>query len=119
MPRGTQGFDSSACRRAVLFPGSAVLADRYDRGGLSVDDRRVATARVIGAIGGHSANIFTFGDLVEQLGQHRAVAVAAGGEFHRPDVRSGGVHGQDGPCAIGAGPERHACVPAIRHHQET
>jgi hypothetical protein len=48
----------------------------------------------MGAIGGHSADLFTLGDLVEQLGQHRAVAVAAGGKLHRPDVRSGGVHGQ-------------------------
>ena len=34
------------------------------------------------------------GDLVGQFRQDRAVAVAAGGELHRPDVRRGGVHRQ-------------------------
>ena len=38
------------------------------------------------AIGGNFAGFFIIGDLVEQLRQDRTVAVAAGGEFHRPDI---------------------------------
>ena len=38
------------------------------------------------AIGDHCAEFFTFGDLFEQLRQDWTVAVAAGGEFHRPDT---------------------------------
>lgn len=38
------------------------------------------------AVGGHCAEFFTFGDLVEQLRQDQTVAVATGGEFHRPDI---------------------------------
>ena len=44
--------------------------------------------------GSDGADLFAFGDLVEQFRQHRAVTVAAGDELHRPDVRSGGVHRQ-------------------------
>jgi hypothetical protein len=47
---GAQGFVPGRCRRAVLFPKSAVLTDRNDRGCLSGDDSGVATAGVIGAI---------------------------------------------------------------------
>jgi len=42
----------------------------------------------------HRTDCFAPGDLVEQFWQNRAVTVAAGGKFHRPDVRSRGVHGQ-------------------------
>lgn len=63
-------------------------------GGLAVNDGGVATARVIGAIGGHGADLFTFVDLVEQLQHDRAVTIAVGGEFHGADVRRGRVHGQ-------------------------
>ena len=54
----------------------------------------MAAAGVIGTIGGHGADLFAFGDLVEQFRQHGAVTIAAGGEFHRPDVRRGCIHGQ-------------------------
>jgi len=43
------------------------------------------------------------GDLVQQLRQDRAVTVAAGGIFHRPDVRSGRVHGQMDLAPLAAG----------------
>jgi hypothetical protein len=69
VPGGAQGFVSGDCGRAVLFPGSTVLADRDDRGGLAVDDGGVAAAGVIGAIGGHRADLFTLGDLVEHSGK--------------------------------------------------
>ena len=71
-------------------------------------------------------------DLVEQLRQHGAVAVDAGGKLHRLDVRSGGVHGPGGPYApsrrlkaiacratIVCGPEHRACAPATRHRPGT
>jgi len=54
----------------------------------------VAAAGVIGTVSGHRADLFTFRDLVEQLRQDRTVAVAAGCKLHRPDVRSGRIHGQ-------------------------
>ena len=59
-----------------------------------VEDGGVASARVIGAVRGHCADLFALGDLVKQLWQDRTVAVAAGGEFHGADVRRGRVHGQ-------------------------
>jgi hypothetical protein len=55
--------------------------------------------------------------------QNGAVIIAAGGELHRPDVRSGGIHGQmDLPpplgdaciacrAMIGGDPEHRACAP--------
>lgn len=54
----------------------------------------MAPARVIGAIGGDGANLLAYRDLAQQVWQHGAVAVAAGGEFHGADVRSGRIHGQ-------------------------
>ena len=71
-----------------------MLADRYDRSGLTVDDGGVAAAGVLGAVLRHGADFFALGDLIEQFGQHGTVAVAPRGELHRPDVRSGRVHGQ-------------------------
>jgi hypothetical protein len=81
--------------------------------------------------GGHGADLFTPGDLVQQVWQDRTVAVAAGGKLHRPDVRSGRIHGQmdlapplgDASIAcramIGGGPARRACAPAIHRHRGT
>ena len=40
------------------------------------------------------ADLLAFGDLVQQLWQNGAIAVAAGRELYRPDVGSGGVHRQ-------------------------
>ena len=54
-------------------------------------DGGVAAAGVTSAIRCHGADIFPFGDPVEQVRQHGAVTVAAGGELHRPNVRSGRV----------------------------
>ena len=65
-----------------------------ERDGLPVDDGGVAAAGVRGAIGGHSADLFAFGDLVRQFRQDRTVAIAAGRELHRPNVRGCGIHGQ-------------------------
>ena len=55
------------------------------------------------AVGGHCAEFFTFGDLVGQLRQDRTVAVAAGCEFHRPDIGllMGPVHAQQAHGAQG------------------
>jgi hypothetical protein len=46
------------------------------------------------AIRSHSADHFNVGELTQQFRQHGAVTVAAGGEFHSPDVRGGRIHGQ-------------------------
>ena len=94
VPCSTQGFVSSDCGRAILFPRTTVLADRDDRCGLAVDDGGMAAAGVIGAVGGYRADVFALGDLVQQVRQDRTVAVTAGGELHRPNVRRGGIHGQ-------------------------
>ena len=90
--RGAQGLVAGFGRRAVLFPKAPVLSDRNDGGGLTFDDGGVAAAGVVGAIGGHGADLLVLRDLVEQFGQDGAVAVAAGGEFHSPDVRRGRIH---------------------------
>lgn len=94
MPGTAQGFVPSDRGRAVLFPRPPVLVDPDDRRGLADDDGGVATAGVVGAAGCHRADLLTLGDLVEQLRQDRAVAIAARGKLHGPDVRSRGVHGQ-------------------------
>ena len=86
VPGRTQGFVAGDCGRAVLPTRSAALPDGDDCGSLAVYDGCVAAAGVIGAVGSHSANLFVFGDLVEQVWQDRTVAVADGGELHRPDV---------------------------------
>lgn len=65
-------------RRAILIPRRPVIADRDDRGGPVADDGGVASAGVTGTIGGLGADLLIFGDLVDQLGQHPAVAIAAG-----------------------------------------
>ena len=80
--------------RADLLPRSAVLADRDDRNGLAVDDGGVAPAGVMGPVRSHCGDLFAFRDLVRQVRQHGAVSIAAGGEFHRPDVRRGRIHRQ-------------------------
>ena len=54
----------------------------------------MAAARVVGTVGGDRADLLVRGNLAEQVRQNGAVAVAAGGEFHGADVRSGWVHGQ-------------------------
>ena len=92
--RGAQGFVTGSCCRAVLFPGSTVLADWSDRGRLLVDDGGVASEHVIGAVGRDGADVFPFRDLVEQFRQDGTVAIAAGDKFHRPNVQSGPIHGQ-------------------------
>ena len=94
VPCGTQGLVSGPCRRAVPLPRSSVPSDRDDCGGLPFDDGGVAAAGVIGPVGGHGADLLVLRDLVEQIGQDRAVALAAGGEFHGADVRCGRVHRQ-------------------------
>jgi hypothetical protein len=78
VPGGAQGFVSGASCRTVLFPWPPILADGDDRSGLAVDDCRTATAGVMRPVGGHGADLFVFGNLVQQLRQHRAVAIAAG-----------------------------------------
>ena len=93
-PRCPQDVVAGPGCGAVLFPRSAVLADRDDRGGLTVNDGGVAAAGVIGTVGSYRADVFALGDLVQQVRQDRTVAVAAGGKLHRPNVRRGGIHSQ-------------------------
>ncbi len=67
MPGGAQGLVSRDCGRAVLFPRAPVLSDRNDCPGVAVNDGGVAAARIVGAIRSHLADLFGFGDLVQQL----------------------------------------------------
>lgn len=92
VPVGAQGFVSGDRGWAVLFPRQPILTNWDDRSALLVDDGRVAAAGVVGAIGGYSADLFSFRDLVQQPRQDRTIASAAGGEFHDADVRSGRLH---------------------------
>lgn len=94
MAHGAEGFVSSYCGRAVRFLGSTVIADRNDSGGLAVHDGGVEAALVIGSVGGHGADVFVLSDLVQHFRQDRILAISAGGELHRKDVRGDGVHGQ-------------------------
>lgn len=75
--RGAECFGSGPCCRTVFFPGSPVLADRYDSSGLPVDEGGVAAACVMRALGCHGADLFRFGERVEQFWQTGAVTVAA------------------------------------------
>ena len=94
LPRGAEGLGSGDCCRAILSSRSPVLADRYDRSCLAVDDGGTAAVRFMATIGVHGADLLTFGNLVQTLRQDRTVAVAAGGELHCEDVRRGPIHGQ-------------------------
>ena len=91
--RGAQGLVSRPRRRAVLPPRPSVLADRGDRHGAAFGDGRMASAGVVGAIGGHRADLVIRRDLAEQVRQHGAVALAAGG-VDGADARRGRVHRQ-------------------------
>lgn len=93
-PGGTQGFVGGDRGRVLLCPSAPVLADWDDRRDLAVYDGGLATPRAIGTISGHGADLFTFVNLVEQLRQHGAVTIAAGGKFHRADIRLGRILGQ-------------------------
>ena len=64
---GAQCLVSGDCGRAAFSPRPPVLADGDDRGGLPVDDGGVASARVIGAVRLHCADLSAFGDLVVVL----------------------------------------------------
>lgn len=92
VPGGAQGFVSDLCRRAVFFPRPAILADRDNRGGTTLDDGGVATARVIGSVCDHAADLFVLRKLIEQFRQGRAVTVATGGELESTDVGRGSIH---------------------------
>ena len=91
---GAQSFVADACRRTVFLPQSSILADRNDRDRVAREDRAVAPARVTGTIGGHGADLFVFGNLVQQIWQDGAITVSAGGELDRTDVGCSRVHGQ-------------------------
>lgn len=75
---GAQCLVSGVCSRAVFFPKTSSPVDRDDRGALPVDDGGVAAARVIGAVGGHGADLLVPRDLAQQIGEHGAVGRAAG-----------------------------------------
>ena len=57
------GFRFERLRPGDLFPWPTVCADRDDRSGLTWGDGGVAAARVIGAVGGHGADLLPFDDL--------------------------------------------------------
>jgi hypothetical protein len=64
---GIPGYASSKRRGAVPIPRASILADRYDRSGLAVDEGCVTAASVISAVCGHCTDRFTYMDMVEQL----------------------------------------------------
>jgi hypothetical protein len=69
MPGGAQGFVAGARGRAIVFPWPPIPADRDDRGGVTGGDGLVAATRVIGAIGGHCADLLIDRVLPEQVRQ--------------------------------------------------
>lgn len=91
--RYAQALVSDSGRRAVVLPGSAVLADRNDRDGIAFEGSGVAAAGIVSAISRHRADWFVLRHLIEQLGQDRTVPVPARRKLHGPDVGRGGVHG--------------------------
>ncbi len=54
----------------------------------------MATPGVEGPIGGYGADRFIRGDLVKQVGQHRAVALVARSKLYGTDVAGGRIHRQ-------------------------
>jgi hypothetical protein len=94
VPGGANGFVPGDCRWANFFPWSVVLPDTDDHSGKPVEDGVMTAADVIGAVGGDRADVFALGDRVQQVWQDRTFAIAAGGELHRTEVGSGGVHSQ-------------------------
>lgn len=71
VPGRAQGLVPRPGSGTVLLPGAAVPADRDDGGCLPLNDRRVAAAAVIGAVGGHGADLLFRWYLVQQLWQDR------------------------------------------------
>lgn len=61
---GAQGFVAHACRRTVFLPRPTILADRNDQDSVAREDHAAAPVRVIGAIGGHGADLFVCANLV-------------------------------------------------------
>jgi hypothetical protein len=112
VPPGPQGIVSGPRCPAVLCPRPPILRMRMIglawRSTMAVWQRRVSSAP--SAVTEPVAS--PFGGLIEHLRQDRAVAIADGGEFHRPDVRRGRVPWPDAPYAIGVDPECRTCVGA-------
>ncbi len=75
---GTQYLVAGPGCRAVLLPQSSVSPDRNDSLGFALDDGRAAPAGIVGTVCGHRADLIVLGDLVQQIGKDRAVAVTAG-----------------------------------------
>lgn len=94
MSRGPQVFVSGDRGWAVFLPQPTILADRDGWDRAAREDHAVAPAPVVGPIGGHVADLFVLGDLVQQIWKDGAVAFSAGGELDRTDVGGGGIHGQ-------------------------
>lgn len=81
-----QDVVADAGGRAILFPGATVPADGDTRFGPPFDDRAMASSDVIGPISRDRADLFIFGELRQQIWQHRAIALPAGGEFDGPNI---------------------------------
>src|SRR5690606_5147233 len=71
-----------------------ILADWYDRGAAALQDRGVASPCVKGTVSGYGAYLLIGRDLLQQVGQNRAVALVTRGEFHGTDVAGGRIHRQ-------------------------
>lgn len=76
VPGGAQDLVASRRGRTVFFPKAPVLANGDDGGGASIQDGRMAAARVVGAITGHGADLFPWRYLAQQFGQDRTVALS-------------------------------------------
>lgn len=114
MARGAQELVPDDRGRAFFVPGTAVAADGYDGIGVSVDDRVMAAARVMGTIRGDAGDLFPLGNLRQPFRQQRAVPLTARSERDCAYVACRGVHG-DGTFRHRSGTRGHACGSAIRH----
>jgi hypothetical protein len=63
--RRSQGFVARLGSRAVLFSSPTVPSDLDHCCVAACDDGAVATARIVGAVRGHGADVFALGDLIE------------------------------------------------------
>jgi len=90
----SQCFVSPDCSGTIRLPPASISADPDDGLSASCKDRVKTAACIIGPIRSDALDTFSGRDLSQQVGQQRAVAFMARGEFDRTDVVGRGIYGQ-------------------------